>query len=149
VSAMKPRLWPLAPLLAAAGYRTLHPFAVRVRASGESVASAAALGLTDSQADRWAVRCGLHPGLVWDTWYEAGLLSSEEWLLMGSTPQAGAVIHSASTGFSGPQTGVVPLPIHSRSTGELQRCHSLAPGGGHHPEPDVESVPELPEVPTR
>lgn len=28
------------------------------------------LGLTEAQADEWAIRAGIHPGDVWDRWYD-------------------------------------------------------------------------------
>jgi hypothetical protein len=56
--------WPLQPLLDACGL-TPTALARRVGTSGQSVAAAARHGLTDLQADRWAIGIGSHPLLVW------------------------------------------------------------------------------------
>ena len=59
----------MAPLIEAAGSRA------RVAAALDSgnVARAVREGLTDVQADRWAVALGLHPAMVWPGWFDAAL----------------------------------------------------------------------------
>lgn len=61
--------YPLAPLIAASG---LGSSACRraVQASGSSWQRALELGASEEQADRWSVRLGLVPWLVWDNWAE-------------------------------------------------------------------------------
>jgi Bacterial regulatory proteins, gntR family len=56
--------WPLRPLLDAC---ELTPTALgrRVGASGNAMAAARRHGLTDVQADHWAIALGTHPLLVW------------------------------------------------------------------------------------
>jgi hypothetical protein len=62
--------WPLPPLLAACGI-SARELARRIRASGHTVGIAARDGLTDVQADNWAIRLGLHPLDVWGwAWIE-------------------------------------------------------------------------------
>lgn len=74
-----PQRWPLGPLVEAVANDTrrgrgrIHDVALCLGVSGESVRSAAEFGLTDEQADRWAIRCGLHPAYVWPGWIDAGL----------------------------------------------------------------------------
>lgn len=65
----EPRPWPLEPLLAHAG--SLGALAELVGVSGATVSVANRDGCTDRQADLWALRCGLHPCLVWPDWFEA------------------------------------------------------------------------------
>lgn len=42
---------------------------LRLNLSRQSVGRYRELGLTDGQADEWAVRAGLNPGEVWDHWW--------------------------------------------------------------------------------
>jgi hypothetical protein len=56
--------WPLEPLLEAAAL-TAGRLAGELGLSGTTVRRAARQGLTDRQADEWAIRLGLHPLLVW------------------------------------------------------------------------------------
>jgi hypothetical protein len=65
--------WPLAPLLAASGL-SRRDLAAEVGITPRSVARAAAEGLSDRSADRWAIRLGFHPLTVWGwDWVTAGL----------------------------------------------------------------------------
>ena len=61
------RTWPSAPLVALLGSqeRLLDCLGM---SNGSMVAE-----LSDSQADRWAIRCGYHPNQVWPGWSDAGL----------------------------------------------------------------------------
>lgn len=62
--------WPLQALLDAAGVLA-GALAVRIGVAGAAVSAAARDGLTDVQADTWAVRLGTHPLLVWGwAWVE-------------------------------------------------------------------------------
>lgn len=66
---LEPRPFPLALLLGVLDC-SLSALAVRVGASGSTVSRAATVGLTEAQADRWAIACGLHPAEVWgQSWY--------------------------------------------------------------------------------
>jgi Bacterial regulatory proteins, gntR family len=56
--------WPLEPLLDASGL-TAGRLAAELSLSGATVRKAARRGLTDRQADEWAIRLRLHPLLVW------------------------------------------------------------------------------------
>jgi hypothetical protein len=56
--------WPLRPLLDTCGL-TASALARRVGVSATVVKVAARDGLSDHQADRWAIRIGSHPLLVW------------------------------------------------------------------------------------
>lgn len=62
------RPFPIAPLLELTGL-SLSRLALRVGASGSVVSRAKGAGLTDAQADRWAVACGFHPSEVWPDWF--------------------------------------------------------------------------------
>lgn len=79
----EPRPWPYAALVAKAqvGVGELSRLA---GVSGTTVESARTRGLTDRQADRWAVACGLHPSLVWPRWDEAGLLVTDDLAINGN-----------------------------------------------------------------
>lgn len=65
------RRWDVSLLVAACGGPT--EVCDRARISAEVLAAAEAFGATDLQADRWAVRCGRHPGEIWAGWAEAAL----------------------------------------------------------------------------
>jgi hypothetical protein len=56
--------WPLEPLLDASGL-TASGLAAELSLPTTTVRRAARRGLSDRQADEWAIRCGLHPLLVW------------------------------------------------------------------------------------
>jgi hypothetical protein len=63
--------WPLRPLLEASGL-TGSRLAAELGLSGTAVRTAARRGLSDRQADEWAIRLGLHPLLVWGwAWIDA------------------------------------------------------------------------------
>lgn len=62
--------WPLQPLLDA---YTGTNFTSRISTGSQGVATARTEGLTDVQADHWAIRCGLHPSEVWDDWADPAL----------------------------------------------------------------------------
>src|SRR5262245_1314694 len=62
--------WPLTPLLAASGM-SRNGLARQLRLAGHTLRTASRRGLSDVQADRWAVRLGLHPVEVWgSSWYD-------------------------------------------------------------------------------
>jgi len=62
--------WPLQPLLDANGL-TRAALARRLGVSGSTVMAAGERGLTDFQADEWAIRLGIHPLMVWGwAWIE-------------------------------------------------------------------------------
>ena len=56
--------WPLRPLLDATGLSRSR-LAVALGLSGVTLRTASQRGLTDRQADQWAIRLGLHPLSVW------------------------------------------------------------------------------------
>jgi GntR family transcriptional regulator len=56
--------WPLQPLLDASGLSRSR-MAVVLSLSGVTLRTASQRGLTDRQADQWAIRLGLHPLSVW------------------------------------------------------------------------------------
>jgi len=70
----QPRRWPLAPLEAVT--RTTN-LAKTLGVDLTLVAAARDLGMTDSQADRWAIRLGHHPGSIWSDWFDAGLTEND------------------------------------------------------------------------
>jgi hypothetical protein len=78
------RPWPFAPLLAASREPSGNELGRRLNLSGSTLHTARSQGLTDEQADRWAVRLGLHPAFVWDGWAEAGLTPLDERFLYGA-----------------------------------------------------------------
>jgi hypothetical protein len=44
--------------------------AERVRCSGAAMTQARLEGLNAEQADRWAVRLGVHPSAIWPEWWD-------------------------------------------------------------------------------
>lgn len=64
--------WPLEPLLASTGH-TPSSLARALGLAHSWVQTCKREGLSDVVADRWAVKLGHHPGLVWDGWFEAAL----------------------------------------------------------------------------
>ncbi len=62
--------WPFEPLRQAAGETTLVSLAEQVGVSPRTIWRWQKRGLTDFQADRAAVRLGLHPSLLWEGWFE-------------------------------------------------------------------------------
>jgi len=70
------RPWPLKPLLDASGL-THSALARRVGVSGSTILAAGERGLTDVQADEWAIAVGTHPLMVWGwAWIDAADQSS-------------------------------------------------------------------------
>lgn len=62
--------WPLTALLSASGL-SRHTMGSQLRLAGHTLRTASRRGLSDLQADRWAVRLGLHPAEVWgSSWYD-------------------------------------------------------------------------------
>ncbi len=78
--ARAPRVYPAGPLFEAAGATTQTKLASLLGVSGTQVKQITAEGLTDVQADRYAVRLGLHPLEVW------GLAWVRDFLWAGETP---------------------------------------------------------------
>lgn len=71
------RTWPSAALIARIGSATKVAAVMGVaRARMPEL-------LTDKQADRLAVRCGLHPEQVWPGWCEAGLTVGDDLFVNG------------------------------------------------------------------
>lgn len=68
--------WPVAPLLALCG--GTEQLAARLDMNHEKILSAQISGLDDYKADRWAIRCGHHPGSIWPEWVDAGLTLRDE-----------------------------------------------------------------------
>ena len=64
----KPCLWPAQPLIDAAEHLNVPVVPRAVGASGTTWTHALHNGLTDRQADRWAIRLGYHPIEIWPTW---------------------------------------------------------------------------------
>ena len=58
------RWWPLQPLLDAVGL-TPGSLSGRLGVAGNQITLAVRRGLTDRQADEWAIRLGVHPLSVW------------------------------------------------------------------------------------
>lgn len=63
--------YPLEPLLELAGTRS--QLAEAVHMDPRNLARLAADGLTDRMADRLACMVGLHPSMLWPTWFDDGL----------------------------------------------------------------------------
>ena len=59
------RRWALRPLLDACGLSSPAGLAAELGLSRDHVTAAGRRGLSDSLADEWAIRVGLHPVLVW------------------------------------------------------------------------------------
>ena len=59
------RRWALRPLLDACGLSGPAGLAAELGISRDNVTAAGRRGLSDRQADEWAIRVGLHPLLVW------------------------------------------------------------------------------------
>lgn len=80
--------WPLSPLVALVAARGTHKaVATALDHSTEAVALAAATGLSDTQADRWAIALGYHPAQVWPDWIDAGLsVTDRQFLATGWRP---------------------------------------------------------------
>jgi hypothetical protein len=76
--------WPLAPLLELVPRSSYRGLMNRLSVSGADVGRAARDGLTDRQADHWAVGLGLHPSLVWPGWDDAGLSALDDVFIHGN-----------------------------------------------------------------
>jgi hypothetical protein len=71
--------------MVAAGCREAGVLAERLGLTRRTVNRCIHGGLADEQADRWAVRLGLHPAFVWGReWVDAGLTPLDERFLYGS-----------------------------------------------------------------
>ena len=66
---MAGRRWPVDALAAAAHADNLAHLARMVGRSHETLRRLAGIGLSDTQADTFAVRAGLHPTEVWHDWH--------------------------------------------------------------------------------
>ena len=64
----EPRPWPLAPLLTRLGVETLTELAEKCDTNRSVLNRCAERGLTDRQADAFAIAAGFHPIEVWPTW---------------------------------------------------------------------------------
>lgn len=71
------RLFPLAPLLERSGF-SQGALADRAGVDRRTVCRKVHEGLTEAQADVWAVRCGLHPSAVWGQLWWATAPDAEE-----------------------------------------------------------------------
>jgi hypothetical protein len=70
--------WPLEPLLQLTGF-TSGGLADYLGIGRTTVGRAARYGLTDAQADEWAIGCGYHPINVWGwAWIDAALAAPDE-----------------------------------------------------------------------
>jgi hypothetical protein len=69
--------WPAEPVFAAAGGSRRTVMAL-LHVSAEEVARVEREGLSDRQADQWAVRLGLHPSMLWPGYDRAGLTVADE-----------------------------------------------------------------------
>lgn len=67
------RRWPLADLLELVPGRSYRAVMARLAVSGATLRIAARDGLTDRQADHWAIALGSHPSMVWPGWDNAAL----------------------------------------------------------------------------
>ena len=77
------RRWPLEDLLKATGL-SMSGLSDAVNGNPYDYRDS---GMSDLVADRWAVRCGKHPGEVWPDWFEAGLSELDrEFLVNGWRP---------------------------------------------------------------
>lgn len=84
---MTARTWPIQPLLDLPGVTRRRV----QRLGGFSTAQynrLLATGLSDHQADRTAIRLGIHPALVWADWVDAGLTPVDRAYLAGGWRQA-------------------------------------------------------------
>lgn len=65
-----PRIYPAQPLIDAAREPNDLALMRQLGISGYTLADAKAEGLTEVQADTWAVRLGWHPSNIWPEWWE-------------------------------------------------------------------------------
>jgi hypothetical protein len=73
----KANRWDAAPLLDVAG-GTTGVAAQVLGVSGDAMTEAVEHGLSDQQADHWAVRLGLHPSMLWPGFDRAALTPLDE-----------------------------------------------------------------------
>ena len=75
-----PRPWPAQPIADLLGDIGTRNAAMRLGCSRSAWRRALAHGLTDAQADQWAVRLGRHPAELygWDVWWRAGITARDE-----------------------------------------------------------------------
>lgn len=64
------RWFPLRPLMEAAGLATMSAVRSRFPMNGAAYRQVLDRGLTEEQADRWAVKLGLLPAEVWPEWLD-------------------------------------------------------------------------------
>lgn len=84
---MDDRRWPMAPLLERTKL-TGHGLRQQARIHTTIYNTATEIGLTDRQADTWAIRCGKHPSQVWGpAWDEAGLSENDRSYMAGGWRQ--------------------------------------------------------------
>lgn len=69
-SEQEPRPYPMAELERAMRARSSLDAGERLHVSGATLNRLRSSGLTVWEADRYACRAGLHPGWVWDSWWE-------------------------------------------------------------------------------
>jgi hypothetical protein len=105
--------WPLQPLLDASGLSRSR-LAVELGLSGVTLRTASQRGLTDRQADQWAIRLGLHPLSVWG------------WAWIDS---AGATAASAAARFADVLRGRIARG-ELRPGDQLPGVHALARAAG-------------------
>jgi hypothetical protein len=70
-------------LLEQIGARTIDGACERLSIGDDTYRRYETNGLTEVQADRLAVRAGLHPAMVWPTWVQDGLTPLDEVFLAG------------------------------------------------------------------
>lgn len=70
--------WPLSALLP---FCNGLPVAQALDVERTMIRRAAEFGLTDTQADRWAVKLGHHPGNVWADWFDVALTTLDRQFL--------------------------------------------------------------------
>lgn len=63
------RTWPMEALEAHARHGLAHSLGI----STDTYRLAMERGLSDTKADRYAIRLGVHPSEVWEDWVDAGL----------------------------------------------------------------------------
>lgn len=75
-----PRIYPAQPLIDAAREPNDYTLMHRLGISGYTLVTARAEGLTEVQADTWAVRLGWHPSNIWpnEWWDHAPAWTDEE-----------------------------------------------------------------------
>lgn len=64
-----PRLYPYEPLVKASRCDSEDQLVIHLGISGSTWQIAKKLGLTDRQADRWAIAFGYHPSNIWPEWF--------------------------------------------------------------------------------